>query len=174
MNTNRLSLRDRFDRHVVRTEGCWKWTGAKMPNGYGKFGMPKGTSHRKPWMAKLAHRIAYEIANGEIPEGLQVLHHCDNPACVKPAHLFVGTQKENIADMYSKGRESGCGVRGESNPSARFEAKDAALMRLLADCGVKQHRLIPLFGVTRSTVSRVALRKSWAHVPDLVAPEATQ
>lgn len=177
MNTNRLSLRDRFDRHVVRSNdpaGCWLWTGATMPNGYGKFGMPRGASHARPWAARLAHRVAHELAAGEVPDGLQVLHRCDVRNCVNPAHLFLGTQKENIADMYSKGREAGCGVRGEGNPSARFAAKDAALLRYLADCGVKHRRLGPLFGVTGSTVSRVALRQSWAHVPDLVAPEALQ
>lgn len=159
-----ISVRDRFDRHVVRTESCWTWTGATLSNGYGVFGSPRGES-------RLAHRVAYRLAHGEIPSGLFVCHSCDNRKCVNPAHLFAGTQKENIADMYRKGREAGCGVRGEKNPSAKFGAADAALMRHLADCGVQPRRLAGLFGVTRSTVSRVALRQSWAHVPDLRAPE---
>jgi len=171
-NTRRTELAVRFARHVRKTDGCWEWTGAKL-NGYGKIGVPTGAT-RKSWRARSAHRVSYELANGPITDGLFVCHRCDNPGCVRPDHLFLGTQKENIADMYSKGRESGCGVRGEGNPSARFEAKDAALLRYLADCGVRQHRLIPLFGVTRSTVSRVALRKSWAHVPDLQMPEVLQ
>jgi hypothetical protein len=125
--------------------------------------MPKGES-------RLAHRISYMLEHGKIQEGMNICHRCDNPGCVNPAHLFAGTQEDNVADMYSKNREAGCGVRGSKNPSARFGDKEAALIRSLRECGVKGARLATLFGVSASTVSRIALRQSWAHVPDLVAP----
>lgn len=168
MNPHRRPLSERFGEKVNRGPGCWLWTGATMANGYGVIGVPvRVGKHRNA----LAHRVSWELKNGPVPEGLQVLHRCDVRNCVNPEHLFVGTQKENIADMYAKGRESGCGVRGHRNPSAKFSEKDAALMRYLSDCGVSYQHLTEIFGVTKSTVSRVALRQSWAHVPDLKAPE---
>lgn len=81
--------------------GCWEWTAACYPNGYGHFMRVK---HK----VVLAHRMAYELANGSIPEGLLVLHRCDNRRCVRPDHLWVGTQSDNMRDMHTKGR---CGRR---------------------------------------------------------------
>ena len=170
MNLHRRPLADRFNKKVQRGGSCWLWTGATMVNGYGVIGVPVALGvHRN----KLAHRVAWELANGrQVPDGMQVCHRCDVRNCVNPEHLFLGTQKENIADMYAKGRESGCGVRGAKNPSARFDAKTASLIRLLVDCGVSYANLKALFGVSASTLSRLKLRQSWAHVPDLQAPEA--
>lgn len=88
----------RFWRKVDRgaAADCWLWTGARLPKGYGHIGF-KRTSVR-------AHRLSWEIHNGLIPEGRQVLHHCDNQPCVNPAHLYLGTNDDNVRDRVTRGR----------------------------------------------------------------------
>ena len=92
-------IKDRFLAMVKKTKGCWIWTGFKNPKGYGNI--QKGRRGGRPLMA---HRVAWEIYFGEIPEGMQVLHKCDNPSCVRPGHLFIGTAQDNTDDMINKGR----------------------------------------------------------------------
>ena len=86
----------KFWRRVAKGDGCWLWTGGKNNLGYGRFYV-----RQVLWRA---HRVAWILERGEIPVGLWVLHHCDNPSCVRPDHLFLGTPKDNTADMYAKGR----------------------------------------------------------------------
>ncbi len=108
---------ERFDRRIAkRGEGCWEWTGARMPRGYGIFRMSQ------PRRNVLAHRFAWERAFGPIPLGHDVCHSCDNPPCVRPEHLFIGTRKANMADMVAKGRS----VSGE---------RKSAIMRRVAARG---------------------------------------
>lgn len=98
--TMRKPLEQRFWEKVNRTNNpseCWNWVASKLKHGYGKISVS-----RSVW--KLSHRISWEIAFGEIPDGLFVCHKCDNPSCVNPNHLFVGTAKQNTQDMISKGR----------------------------------------------------------------------
>src|SRR5688500_2653189 len=87
---------DRFWPKVQKSDGCWEWTGAKQPAGYGNFYF-RG-------VVQLAHRVAWELANGPVAVGQHVLHRCDNPRCVRIEHLFLGTHADNMRDMLSKGR----------------------------------------------------------------------
>jgi hypothetical protein len=95
-----VALDSRFWTKVRKTRGCWFWTATKNNMGYGLFQFAINGKHGK----RLAHRLSYAATNGPIPDGLCVLHKCDTPACVKPAHLFCGTKKDNYADMVAKGR----------------------------------------------------------------------
>ena len=100
------TLKARFWEKVDKTDDCWVWISSKIsskPNrGYGRIWV-----NGKP---ELAHRISWEIANGPIPKGMQVLHRCDNPSCVRPDHLFLGTQRDNMQDSIEKGRWGNVGV----------------------------------------------------------------
>ena len=91
-----LSPTERFWANVDKSDTCWEWTGYFHPYGYGVLYV-EGKNI-------LAHRLSWELENGSIPEGMQVLHHCDNPPCVRHDHLFLGTQADNIEDMCEKGR----------------------------------------------------------------------
>jgi hypothetical protein len=97
----RLTLAERFWGKVLMNNGCWEWSGSKLPKGYGVITMrlPDGMQEKH-----YAHRVSYELNVGLIPEGLFVLHTCDNPSCCNPNHLFVGTQLDNMRDAAIKGR----------------------------------------------------------------------
>lgn len=95
-------MTERFWARVKKSDGCWEWTGGVDTPGYGMLRIPgPRTSHKKV----RASRYSWELHNGPIPEGMCILHKCDNPACVNPDHLWIGTQSENMLDMHSKKRQ---------------------------------------------------------------------
>jgi hypothetical protein len=144
---------DHFWSRVDRSAECWVWTGGTVGGGYGRFGRGK----------VLAHRHAWEITNGPIPDGLDVLHRCDNPPCVRPDHLFLGTHTDNMRDMFTKGRRAT--KRGTSHPNARMTEEDVRWAKAeYAKGGTTIKHLAASLGVSKSTL-RVAIRGiRWQHV----------
>lgn len=135
---------------------CWEWTGATTEWGYGKL--------RYGGHDLSAHRCSYEYAFGRLPNDLWVLHKCDNPPCVNPAHLFLGTPKDNTQDMYRKGRAPRLGAVGEANVSASITEEDVLAIRFAFADGVSPSELSNRFGLTTSGINSVIRGKTWKHV----------
>jgi len=135
--------------------GCFLWTGTTT-GGYGRVRRGKRTHY--------AHRVAYELLVGPIPEGVCVLHRCDTPPCVNPAHLFLGTIADNNQDMVQKGR--GIAKSGEQHCRARLTEDDVLAIRARAAAGETQRPLAREYGVDQATISNIVTRKSWKHVQD--------
>lgn len=177
-------LEERFWEKVRKTDGCWEWTGAKAA-GYGCIGGGPGKGLVK------AHRLSWEMHNGPAPDGLCVLHHCDNPTCVRPDHLYVGTQKQNADDRESRGRlvhhsgdahwthrfpervRKGFGgdlknkrpFDGERNPRSKLLARHVLDIRELYASGeVDQKELARMYGVDQTTISNIVVRKTWKNI----------
>lgn len=144
-------IRARHNRHVDVTPGCWIWTGNKTAKGYGRIGIASRTL--------LAHRIAYELYVGPIPAGLGVLHKCDNPPCVNPSHLFVGTAKENAEDKARKGRAP----RGETHPQAKFSEEQ--VLAMLGDTR-PYNEIVAEYGVSKPHLCGLKRGHFWRHVRD--------
>jgi hypothetical protein len=141
---------------LVRADlsGCWIWVGSKSRKGYGR--MREGPRNSK---IIAAHRVSWTLHKGPIPSGLFVLHRCDNPACVNPAHLFIGTYADNNADRDSKGRHRP--LRGEANGMSKLTKE--AVLAIRADRRTSV-AIAPEFGVSQSLVRLIKNRKAWSHV----------
>jgi hypothetical protein len=141
---------ERFWAKVDKTGACWEWTAAKDSWGYGRFSID----------GKLygAHRVSWELAYGDLPDDMSVLHRCDNRKCVNPGHLFLGTHQENMLDMKLKKRSRS----GESAHHAKLGPASVEEIRSLAATGVLQRDLALKFGVSTRQIRRILSKENWA------------
>lgn len=168
----------RFWTKVNKSDGCWEWTAATWGKGYGALGIDKHSYS--------AHRISYQMARGPIPDGLWVLHTCDNPKCVRPDHLWLGTNQDNMTDCLRKGRTTRGKPRGHNpriagdehwsrkhperiprgeNRNTTLIAEDVRTIRARYEGGgVYMRELAMEYGITLSSVSSIIRRVTWGHV----------
>lgn len=155
-----MSARKRFEESYIPepNSGCWLWLGCERgSNGYGSLKV-NGKS-------VVAHRYSWEIHHGPIPSKIFVCHKCDNPACVNPKHLFLGSPSDNINDMVRKGRMNCTGPknakRGEQNWNHRLTSEQVIAIRN----DLRPQRVIAQeYGVTQAMISSIVRRKSWRHL----------
>lgn len=141
----RVHLRERFERHIRVSDGCYEWTGGLTSKGYAQIRF--GNKHQQ----SLAHRVAWKIYMGTIPDGLYVCHQCDNPKCVRIGHLFLGTQFDNMRDCASKGRMG----------NRKLSIDDVMQIVARARSGETGRSLAKEFNVEPSTISNIKNRKAW-------------
>jgi HNH endonuclease len=146
-----LTVLERFQKYVKKTDTCWIWTGAKNENGYGILNVKgRGT---------IASRLAWELEYGGIPEGKYVLHHCDNPSCVNPDHLYLGSQTDNMRDMELRSRANR--VVGENNGKSKVTA---AIVRAIRQSPEKSGVLAKQYGIHTRTVWQIRSGRTWRHI----------
>lgn len=168
MIENKENVRERLMRHTHydATCGCWEWTGSKR-NGYGRMIIGSRKDGTRKSMS--AHRVSYELEYGEIHDGMEVCHKCDNPSCVNPKHLFLGTRQDNIDDRERKGRN--ITFIGEEQPRAKLtkkSVKDARWER--AYKGTSFQALANRYGVSKKTMQNAINGVTWKCVPYMPEP----
>lgn len=154
---------------LLDADKCWEWAGSKNNFGYGRYGYMTDDG-RRTWLG--AHRILYELVYGPIPPGMLVCHHCDNPTCVRPSHLFIGNTKDNMRDASHKGRTCtgeknmfyGGDRRGEKSHTAKLTTEQVVDIRQRYSEGESYGKLAAQFAVTPSNILCIVKRKSWCYV----------
>ena len=142
----------RFWEKVHKTRTCWLWTGARLMDGYGAFKMPNGKTYGAQ---KRAHRIAWTLTYGDVLDKQQVLHTCDNPLCVRPEHLFLGTCADNMADKVVKGRSHA--------KRTRLTEQDVRDIRVAVQR--RSYRAVARqYGVRHAVIGRIARRMTYVHI----------
>ena len=150
-----VPITDRIWPKMKKGPGCWEWTGYRNPLGYGEIRI-HDVLHR-------VHRLTWTLTYGPIPEGLFVCHKCDNPACVRPSHLFLGTQADNMIDMAAKERGRNKVMVGSDNPSAKLTENDVTYIRSLKG-KLTGTEVAVLYGVTHVLIYDIWNRKIWTHI----------
>lgn len=154
---SKLSVYNRFWQKVDKKDDavCWNWIGSVHHIWkYGHFSVDGRLME--------AHRYSWILHNGEIPIGMLVCHHCDNPSCVNPAHLFLGTNQDNMDDKIKKNRQAR--VIGENNPKAKLTEMDVKEIRRLHKTGIKGATLGRIYKVTNSNIYDILSGKRWSHI----------
>lgn len=147
------SAEDKFWSHVEKSNDCWNWVGGKDGGGYGCF----SSSMMKE---RKSHRISWILHYGEIPNGMHILHHCDNPSCVNPNHLFIGKNVDNVRDKIRKGRIGD--FSGTRNGMCKLTENEVLNIRKLHDEGVSYRMLSKKFNIGMTQIGRIIRKESWA------------
>lgn len=157
----RTPLGERFWPKVLCMLGtqCWEWQGARTPVGYGRV----NSGGRGQTL--VSSRASWELTYGAIPVGMQVCHRCDNPPCVNPAHLFLGTDLDNRRDMMAKGRENRTArVIGVQQSKAKCTDESVVEMRAAWAAGESKRSLARRYALSRKTVASILSHHTWKHV----------
>jgi len=141
---------DKFWSKVKKTNKCWWWSAAKDGCNYGRLGNKK------------AHRVSYEMHFGKIPKGIYVCHSCDNPSCVNPEHLFLGTQKQNMLDMVRKGRQNK--AKGSKHGNAKLTEEIVNKIRNDYKIIRSTRKLAKIYNISRSSIKFIVQYVSWRHI----------
>lgn len=149
MNAKAKTENDQLKKFLISNTGCWEFTGCKDKDGYGVFGFKQ----------KRAHRVSYEFHIGPIPAGIFVCHKCDNPSCINPSHLFLGTPKDNMTDKVLKGRASS--MVGEKNPMSKLTDDQRQEMRVLREQGQTYIEIASKYSIAYQTVGKILKGKSY-------------
>lgn len=149
---------ERFWKMVQKTEGCWIWSGSRHEDGYGLMRSEKG-------LTTVASRLSYLIHFGNFDKKLYVLHRCDNPSCVRPDHLFLGTQRDNVHDMWAKGRANVKGA-GPGSLHHRHKLNEVQVIEIRKRFseGESRSSLAEKFNVSTSSICLMVNRKTWRHI----------
>lgn len=156
---------ERFWAKVSRGDGCWEWTGHRNHQGYGLlYTGPRGSSRQE-----FAHRVAWELEHGPIPADRTICHHCDNPPCVRPDHIYLGSPATNAHDRDSRGRHEGIhfggGVaRGEIHGKAKLTETQVRTIRERRANGERLVVLAAEYGLTHAGISAIVMRRTWRHI----------
>ena len=142
------------------SQECWEWRGAQKLHGYGSFRLPSTPDNKRQCVP--AHRVAYSLINGGIPDGLIIRHTCDNPKCVNPHHLLTGTHKDNAADKVERGRAYTGKQSCENNGAAKLTWADVVKIRERSSRGESNVSIARDFDVSHSMVSKIKLGHFWA------------
>lgn len=154
-NFRKGTERERFFSHfkMGKPDECWLWTAATS-SGYGNFDN------------KIASRVAYRLEYGAFPEELFVLHKCDTPLCVNPAHLYLGTVLDNSHDMWARGRANPVGSPGSKQPNSKLtESQVTEIRRLYKKGKLSQSDIAGLYGVKPNTINAIVHHVRWKHLP---------
>jgi len=149
-------MEHRFLSKFIKTDGCWNWTACKIKAGYGQINIDG--------KMQLAHRVSYEMYKNKIPEGLHVRHSCDNPSCVNPDHLELGTNQDNVNDRTKRGRHKYGISKGEKHGLAKLTEADVLEIRQMIQNGVYHKIIAELFDVSPSLICRINTGKNWSHI----------
>lgn len=153
------TLEERFWRFVTKDSEykCWEWQGQRLVNGYGRISLGA-----KSLGSEGAHRVSWKLFNkADIPDGMFVMHKCDNPSCVNPHHLSIGTPKENVQDMIAKGRKRVVSPKGEGNGKSLLNEEKVRMIR----SSTLSHTAIGReLGVSPNCVRGVRIGRTWTHI----------